>query len=111
MSGHATESKNVSINGYINGLLLTLFIEDPYSIFSMSTAKGAHVYVHNKSKVPSIFDGLSVPTGKQAKLVIKRIVSKRLAKPYSECVDDIQTYKSPLTEIFSKHKLEYRQTE
>jgi hypothetical protein len=84
--------------GSINGLTMELFVGEPNDPKSLSTSTGIHMVVHNKSTQVYFIDGFTIGTGTLTNVAIRRSFSSHLAKPYSECVNDIETNPSVFTQ-------------
>ncbi len=97
--------------GQINGLYLTLYLAPPLGPYSFSNAQAAHIFIHNKTHKTTFFEGFDVSVGAMNNIFLSKTYSKRLPKPYSDCVDDIANYGSVFTNEFTKRNIEYTKTD
>lgn len=59
---------------------------------SLAYTNGMHVLVHNKSEKPTYALGIKANVGHHTVIEITRTFSTRMQQPYSECVEDIESY-------------------
>lgn len=74
------------------GLELELFVGDPdiHDIFNYKN--GIHLIIHNQTFQPLISDeGISVATGIETNVAIKRTFITKLGYPYNECSTDLKS--------------------
>jgi hypothetical protein len=92
------------------GLKLTLFVGKSNQAIIETT--GVHLFIQNKSERVGMFGGFDVPTGQSTNLAINKVISKKLASPYSECIDDEEILAlSPNYRKIKAAKLAYKQTD
>lgn len=77
--------------GSVNGFILELFIYEPVNQSTLSISNGVHLIVHNQTKAPSFYEGLSISPGTQTNVEVQRVFSSHLDKPYSDCHKDINS--------------------
>lgn len=65
---------------------------EPTEYNSLSFASGAHIMVHNKSQKASFNSGILIATGTLANIAVSREFSSKLKQPFSECIEDIESY-------------------
>lgn len=71
----------------LNALRLQLFIGTPEYQPCWQSQYGALVVIHNRTEPPLyVEDGVLVQTGAETNFVLNKIVSNKLAEPYSECL-------------------------
>lgn len=71
---------------------------------------GARIVVHNKSTLPMFYEGVTVAAGSQTNLQVDRVFSSYLAKPYSDCENNIdENYPSNLVRALLKKGFAYNQ--
>lgn len=83
------EVKYAKKSSWRNGLRLELYSGDQSSQQQFNYKIGFRVIVHNQSTF--IFpdeDGIDVGVGKQTNIAVARTFTNRLARPYSDCIDD-----------------------
>jgi hypothetical protein len=78
-------------------------------MYSFCKNKGVHVFVNNKTDMPSYFEGFDVAVDTMTDIVVHRTFSERLPAPYSDCVSDIDGFGSVFTNYFAQNNLTYRQ--
>lgn len=110
-NGSKSEIKTLLKTGKINGLELKLYIESSSELFSFSSGKGLHVFIHNQSVLPTIFDGFDVALDFKTNVAVSRVFSKRLSSPYSGCVDNIEAFDSIFTRVFQDNHISYSQSQ
>lgn len=97
--------KNYSIKsstnpGKMNGLKLDLYAAKPKSKYSFIKSNGIIIFIHNSSTLPIMtIEGLSLPTGFETDVKIKKVSIKRLPSPHNNCVDDFDSF-----ELYKKTK-------
>jgi len=87
--------------GKLNGFkidILTGLEEDFLELGSISN--GLHVYIHNKSFLPSISEGVEIATGFVTNLMIRQIFNYRQPEPFNDC---------KLNPKYFQNNLSYRQ--
>lgn len=82
---HGTQKLTKSSKQY--GFRLKLFVGNGNPTELTDTA-GVHLFIHNKSDRVGMFGGIDVPTGQSTNLAINKVFTKKLANPYSDCIDD-----------------------
>jgi hypothetical protein len=78
---------------------------------AFSSSLGVHLAVHNQSYTPSIFDGFDVAVDTETNVAVSKVISKRLPKPYSECINDISTLGSVFTNFYTQNNMTYSQND
>lgn len=100
-----------SKSGNLNGLEIQLYISQaPDAFESFTSSLGAHVTILNRTSVTHASDGFDVAVDTKTSVSLSRVYSKRLPRPYSECVEDLSSYKSELVEYILEKNLTYTQT-
>ena len=95
--------------GVDNGLSLLIGPLINKNKYLTSLASGMVVFIHNQTSAPSSNDFISVETGKQSNIAIKRTFTYNQASPYSECVD-LASYHSDLYDVMiTRTNYAYRQ--
>jgi hypothetical protein len=100
-----------SKDGVLNGLTLKLYIASVDDFFSFKHGHGAQIYIHNKSTVPSFFNGYSVSVNAETTLLVKREFNSALPSLYTNCVLDTESYGSIFISMFASNGIEYSQKE
>jgi hypothetical protein len=108
-NGSAAPIRSSTKPGYLNGLMLELYLDEPDDPFSLSSASGIHLVVHNQTTFPDFTSGISVGTGSQTNVQIERIFSSHLEQPYSECSNDISKFPSKMVEALEDSGYTYTQ--
>ncbi len=101
-------SRSSNKPGSVNGLLIFYFIGKPDDIspVSLSTSNGVHIYVHNQSSIPTISEGIDLPSHYQTNVMIKQTFTSRLAEPYNHCDENPSYFNSS---VFNNYTAIYRQ--
>jgi hypothetical protein len=84
------------------------YIDDYYTFKS---SYGAHVYIHNKSRVPNWNEGIDVSVNERTDIVIRRQFSSTLPSPYGNCIKKTSSFGSIFTNMFAKNNLTYSQSD
>lgn len=61
---------------------------------------GFHITVHNYTINPKDYDGLDISTGFSTNLIINKIVTNNLEKPYNECFKNLSSIESHDSKLF-----------
>ena len=85
---NSNETIKIYKRGKLMGISLQLYVESSTKRAWMNSA-GIHLFIHNKSERISLFQGIDAPVGKATNIVINRLVTNKLERPYSECVEDL----------------------
>lgn len=94
--------------GSINGLRIDMLIEPPNdNLFTLS--RGLKLIIHNSSTNASTTDGLSIGPSKRSSIAVSRTFSKRLPKPYNNCIEKGVTYESELYSFMISSNWTYNQ--
>ncbi len=109
--GNVIPDLKVTKPGQINGLYLTLYVAPPLGPLSFANAQAAHIFRHNKTREPTIFEGFDISVGAMNTVSLSNTYNQKLPKPYSDCVDEIASYGSVFTEEFAKRKIEYTKSD
>jgi hypothetical protein len=69
--------------------------------------------IHNKSQKPSFYEGILISTGTLVNIAVSRQFSSKLKQPFSECVEDIESYaeKSVYVKTLLQTGYAYRQND
>lgn len=111
-SGHQVPDKMSTKSGKINGLQLELLVSDSSDMSYFSTSRGIHVNVHNKSNFAFFYEGVDVATGTETNIMIRREVISKLADPYSECIDNIESRDDQVfAKMIKQSNITYRQSD
>jgi hypothetical protein len=86
---------------------MELFLGETKDPKSLSTSTGVRITVFNKSSFVFIGDGIYVGTGTQSNVAISRSFTTLLEKPYSECVENIESNPSKSKLAFFKKNLRH----
>lgn len=99
--------------GWFYGLQLELIVGKPNSTYSLGVTSGIHVLVHNKTEEPNYLLGLNANVGELTLIEVSRSFSSRMASPYSDCIQDIESYaqKSLYVRTILKTGYGYKQTD
>ena len=77
--------------------------------YPTSNAKGLKVFIHNQSFAPTSSEGISVKTGEEANIIIKKTFTHNHPWPYSDC-NDFKEFNSFLYDFITLTlKRHYRQ--
>ncbi|RMZ96488.1 acid-sensing ion channel 1 isoform X2 [Brachionus plicatilis] len=112
--GEKTQIKFTNNAGAYNGLMLELFVGMPNSQKTLSTTKGARIFIDEYKFNPRVERGYAIAPSYSTNLAIEKIVSKSMPRPYSDCVEDLDTIDSFDSEYYRKvlrSNLTYRQAE
>jgi hypothetical protein len=82
--------------GILNGFQMELFVPDLGDTNLFSPFSGVNVYVNNASATPSYMEGVKAKQGTQTDIRVAKEVTKKLMKPFSECIADLSSINSPL---------------
>lgn len=83
---------STSSPGRTMALKLELFLGYPSEDLDVISSTGAYIFVHDHSSNPLLdSEGLSVSTGEETDIVIRKFVINRQSKPYSDCIVDIES--------------------
>lgn len=85
---NSNETKKIYKRGKLSGISLEIYAESSLSRPWINAA-GIHLFIHNKSDRISLFQGIDAPVGKATNIAINRVVTNKLERPYSECVEDL----------------------
>ena len=97
-----SEIKNSNQGGKFNGLMIEMFVGIPEKIETLSISTGAHVYINDNSVKPIIEEGIDIAPGYSTNLVLERIKKKVMPKPYSNCIDNLDSIDSFDSEYYRK---------
>ena len=79
-------------------------------MFSLAVSSGIHLSVHNQSRLPSAYEGISIASGTQTDVQINRQFSSQLESPYSECTQNIdENHPSQIVRYLIKANFTYTQ--
>ena len=105
-TGHSTPILKLKRPGMESGLKMELYVGAPEYHPCWSVFQGALVVVHNASINPLfVEDGVRISTGFENNVVLSKRVFEKLAKPYSDCVEDLYS-NSSLTNQYSLYTLD-----
>jgi len=85
---NSNETIKIYKRGKFMGMSIQLYVESSTKRPWINSA-GIHLFIHNKSERISLFQGIDAPVGKATNIVINRLVTNKLERPYSECVEDL----------------------
>jgi hypothetical protein len=109
-TGHVVPEKTVSNTGLLGSLVLELVMPKPIpKFYSFAKSLGAQVFIHNRTIIPSAYQGFAVPIGTQTEIAVNRQYVEKMPKPYSDCISDIESFNSVFTKHFVKNNITYRQ--
>ncbi|RNA32454.1 acid-sensing ion channel 1-like [Brachionus plicatilis] len=100
--------------GKFNGLMLELFVGIPDNQSTLSLSTGAHLFINDNLVKPRIGKGFQVSPGSYSNIIIERIKNMQMPKPYSDCVDNLDTIYSFDSEYYRevfRSNLTYNQIE
>lgn len=100
--------------GKYQGLMLELYVGIPNDKRTLSVSNGAHIFINDNPIKPTIGQGLEISPGSYTNIVIGRTKIKQMPKPYSNCIEDLNTIDSFDSEYYRKvfrSNLTYSQTE
>jgi hypothetical protein len=99
-----------SKTGKINGLSVGLFVGIPKSSYTFDVNLGAHLFIQNQSVPLSLFfDGLDISTSAETNIHLRRIFTNKLGKPYSNCIDQDDSFDSKFFNLIKSSGFTYRQ--
>ncbi|RMZ92818.1 acid-sensing ion channel 1 [Brachionus plicatilis] len=107
-----SEIKNSYQAGKYQGLMIELFVGIPENQTTLSISTGAHIFVDDNLFKPFLGQGVDIAPGFISNLVLHRISTQQLPKPYSECNGNLDTINSFDSEYYRKvfrSNLTYRQ--
>lgn len=89
-NGNKTKGiRKIELPGRKNGLSLELYVGRPTIEYNIHKTSGIELYIHNwSSKLIDNIDSISLAGGFENNIAIDKIFNKKLAKPYSDCVQD-----------------------
>ncbi|RNA24739.1 acid-sensing ion channel 4 [Brachionus plicatilis] len=96
-----TDSKDLltnSIPGFSNGLQIVLNVSVPRELSHLNHRRGAVVFIHNHTEIPSNF--LMAPVGFETFISVSRVFIKKIKKPYTDCDGDTDNPDAFDSEIF-----------
>ncbi|RNA35822.1 acid-sensing ion channel 2 [Brachionus plicatilis] len=108
------EIKNSTESGKYFGLLVELFVGTPKSENTLSISTGAHIYIDDNFYRPKFGQGFDIALGERTNLAMERIKNEQMSKPYSECLDNLDSIDSFDSEYYKqviKSNLTYRQSD
>ncbi|RMZ95146.1 acid-sensing ion channel 5 [Brachionus plicatilis] len=100
--------------GKYNGLMLEIHVGIPDSRQLLTLSTGAHIFINDNPIRPLVAQGLDLASGSYTNIVIKRTTNKQMARPYSECVNNLGSIDSFDSEYYRKvlrSNLTYRQVD
>ena len=98
--------------GIMNGLRLELFLGNQSAVTKLIQNSGVHVFVHNKSVLPSPVDGIDVSSGELTNIAIEKSFVKKLEYPYNDCQSNLNNpdvFDSEIFKVFLKSNKTYTQ--
>jgi hypothetical protein len=96
-------------DGPLNGLILELIVPKVVSPYSFATSKGINIYIANISNILSIPQGVNIKTGTETNIVVNREFTRKLEKPFSECIADLESTGSLFYKIITEMGTDYSQ--
>jgi hypothetical protein len=72
---------------------------------------GVRVFVHNQSTTPAALDGFDVAVDTETNIAVNREFSQRLPAPYSNCVENINSFGSVFTDFYAFNDMMYTQSD
>jgi hypothetical protein len=97
--------------GKVAGIHMEIDVLNNKNNISWLSEEGVQLFIHNKSQKISFNQGIYVPVEKSTNIVIKRIFSNKIEKPYSNCVENSDLYDSKYFRMLNKANLIYRQSD
>lgn len=81
---------------------IELYIPLSKNDFNVQTTDGAHIFVTNSTKIPSIFSGFDVSVGHSTDISVYRVFSSKVPTPYSDCTDNLDSLNSYKSYLFKE---------
>jgi hypothetical protein len=81
----SSKPKSVTRTGKADGLLLELYAGVPDHVKTFSFNSGVVVFLGNDSMSLSSHEPIDVPVGKETNIIVNRIFTQQMKKPYSNC--------------------------
>jgi hypothetical protein len=88
-------NRSVNKNGKLSSLQLILFIGETKPV-ELSLETGIHIHINNQSERTSLYRGIDASPGKITNIALNKVITKKLASPYSECIDDQKKLESSI---------------
>jgi len=88
--------RSITQTGNVFGLHLELFVGNSDLNPDFISNSGFQIVINNQSQYPSWNDGLELAPGFTTNLEVSRHFSSKLGYPYSDCLDETQTFDSEL---------------
>lgn len=106
-NGSTNKLKTLNKVGYLNGLMLDLYVGDDNA--PLPLAAGAVVYIHSHTVVPATYEGFTTMNiGTATNILISKTYTNKLPYPYSECREDLSASDSYLynkvIEVFGTYR-------
>ena len=80
--------KKIYLEGLFYGLSLQIGpLVNENRKYATATSKGLKVFVHNQSYPPTSSEGISIKTGEEANVAVKKSFFHNTPSPYSQCID------------------------
>ena len=76
-------------NGLFDGLILKLFLGNPFNVNNLIDSSGFHLTVHNNSLKPLHLDGINVANGENTYIMVKKTLDAKLEDPYNDCKSNL----------------------
>ena len=100
MSNHVVHMKRVSFSSKSNGLSLKIGPLVNQNKYALTDSTGLKVFIHNHTDLPQLYDNsLSIESGKETNIEIKRGFVLNLPLPYSDCIDLSHGHDSKVYEV------------
>lgn len=98
-NGNKNHIKKIGRSGQNNGLNLKLYLNDTYESFTF--LRGLRLFIHNATDESPTLERnvIAVSPGFQTNIAIKKTVTQKLAKPYTDCLDDLTPNSDYKTDI------------
>lgn len=94
----------------INDIIFSIFKGEPLNMNSFGVASGAHIIVHNKTENPIFKDGVDAATGSMSNIAINREFISKVASPYSDCTNNIDSDNLFYVKVLADNNQTYSQS-
>jgi hypothetical protein len=109
LSGDKIDLKNIDMQGHRYGLQVTIGPLVNNNRYVSSWNDGMIVFIHNSSTFkPSASNGVCIEPGKSTFIAIKKSITHKYPKPYSDCIE-LVSFKSKLYDYIISLNKTYRQ--
>lgn len=112
--GNRMDIKLVNKPGQFDGLQMLLYLGVPDDERTLTKDVGAHIFIHNNTVLPNLYEGLSISTGHSSNVVLTKTFQDYLPSPYNECfeeLDSLDDFDSSIYRYMIQSNFTYRKRE